>query len=110
MTAYPPIHDYALIGDCRTSALISSSGSIDWMCLPRFDSPSCFNRLLDWEHGGYCAILPTAPFRTRRFYHLNTAIVTTEFRTFDGLAQLTDLMPVTADGELAAVPYWRAVS
>lgn len=105
MTAYPPIHDYALIGDCRTSALISSSGSIDWMCLPRFDSPSCFNRLLDWEHGGYCAILPTAPFRTRRFYHLNTAIVTTEFRTFDGLAQLTDLMPVTADGELAAVPH-----
>lgn len=105
MTAYPPIHDYALIGDCRTSALISSSGSIDWMCLPRFDSPSCFNRLLDWEHGGYCAIVPTAPFRTRRFYHLNTAIVTTEFRTFDGLAQLTDLMPVTADGELAAVPH-----
>ena len=105
MTAYPPIHDYALSGDCRTSALISSSGSIDWMCLPRFDSPSCFNRLLDWEHGGYCAILPTAPFRTRRFYHLNTAIVTTEFRTFDGLAQLTDLMPVTADGELAAVPH-----
>ena len=75
------------------------------MCLPRFDSPSCFNRLLDWEHGGYCAILPTAPFRTKRFYHLNTAIVTTEFRTSDGLAQLTDLMPVTADGELAAVPH-----
>ena len=75
------------------------------MCLPRFDSPSCFNRLLDWEQGGYCAILPTAPFRTRRFYHLNTAILTTEFRTFDGLAQLTDLMPVTADGEPAAVPH-----
>ncbi len=103
MTAYPPIHDYALIGDCRTSALISSSGSIDWMCLPRFDSPSCFNRLLDWEHGGYCDIQPTAPFRTRRFYHANTAIVTTEFRTSDGLAQLTDLMPVTADGEQSSV-------
>lgn len=105
MTAYPPIHDYAIIGDCRTSALISSSGSIDWMCLPRFDSPSFFNRLLDWEHGGYCDILPIAPFRTRRFYHLNTAILTTEFRTSDGLAQLTDLMPVTADGGRASVPH-----
>ena len=99
MTAYPSIHDYALVGDCRTGALISSRGSIDWLCLPRFDSPSCFNRLLDWDHGGYCAIHPTSFFRTRRWYRPNTAVLTTEFLTADGRAQLTDLMPVTVDSQ-----------
>jgi GH15 family glucan-1,4-alpha-glucosidase len=94
LIAYPPIHDYALVGDCRTGALISSRGSIDWLCLPRFDSPSCFNRLLDWDHGGYCAIHPNNFFRTRRWYRPNTAVLTTEFLTADGRAQLTDLMPV----------------
>ena len=94
MIAYPPIHDYALVGDCRTGALISSRGSIDWLCLPRFDSPSCFNRLLDWDHGGYCAVQPNNFFRTRRWYRPNTAVLTTEFLTADGRAQLTDLMPV----------------
>jgi GH15 family glucan-1,4-alpha-glucosidase len=98
VSGYPPIHDYALIGDCRAGALVSSKGSIDWLCLPRFDSPSFFNRLLDWEHGGYCAVQPTSIFRTRRFYHPNTAVLTTEFETDEGRAQLTDLMPVAADG------------
>ena len=97
MILYPPIHDYALIGDCRTGALISSRGSIDWLCLPRFDSPSCFNRLLDWNQGGYCDIHPTSFFRTRRWYRPNTAVLTTEFLTADGRAQLTDLMPIAAD-------------
>ncbi|HKY71618.1 MAG TPA: glycoside hydrolase family 15 protein [Nitrospira sp.] len=96
-TAYPPIHEYALIGDCRTGALVSTRGSIDWLCLPRFDSPSCFNRLLDWDRGGYCEVCPTISFRTTRFYQDHTAVLTTEFETVDGLAQLTDLMPVVAD-------------
>jgi GH15 family glucan-1,4-alpha-glucosidase len=97
LTAYPPIHEYALIGDCRTGALVSTRGSIDWLCLPRFDSPSCFNRLLDWDRGGYCEVCPTISFRTTRFYRGHTAVLTTEFETVDGLAQLTDVMPVVAD-------------
>jgi GH15 family glucan-1,4-alpha-glucosidase len=55
---YPPIGDYALIGDCQSSALVSRTASIDWCCLPRFDSGSTFARLLDWERGGHCAIAP----------------------------------------------------
>lgn len=105
MNAYPPIHDYALVGDCRTGALVSSSGSIDWLCLPRFDSPSCFNRLLDWERGGYCAVHPAGPYRTTRYYQGPTAVLTTEFETAHGRARLTDLMPVSADPAEAAVKF-----
>ncbi|HEX6950750.1 MAG TPA: trehalase-like domain-containing protein, partial [Nitrospira sp.] len=103
--SYPPIHDYALVGDCRTGALVSSRGSIDWLCLPSFDSPSCFNRLLDWERGGYCEVLPTGVFRTKRCYQGRTAVLTTEFETTDGRAQLTDLMPVSADAGQDAVRF-----
>jgi GH15 family glucan-1,4-alpha-glucosidase len=56
--SYPPIGDYALIGDCQSAALVSRHGSIDWCCLPRFDSGSTFARLLDWERGGHCSITP----------------------------------------------------
>jgi len=55
---YPPIADYALIGDCHAAALVSRSGSVDWCCLPRFDSGACFARILDWEQGGCCEIRP----------------------------------------------------
>ncbi|HET8630975.1 MAG TPA: trehalase-like domain-containing protein, partial [Thermomicrobiales bacterium] len=55
---YPPIGDYALISDCHSAALVSRAGSIDWCCMPRMDWSSCFGRLLDWEHGGYCSITP----------------------------------------------------
>jgi GH15 family glucan-1,4-alpha-glucosidase len=105
LNAYPPIHDYALVGDCRTGALVSSRGSIDWLCLPRFDSPSCFNRLLDWERGGYFDVSPTGLFQTKRRYQDHTAVLVTEFETTDGRAQLTDLMPVAADGGHSAVRF-----
>jgi len=51
---YPPIDRYALIGDCHSVALVSTTGSIDWACLPRLDGGSCFGRLLDWDKGGSC--------------------------------------------------------
>jgi GH15 family glucan-1,4-alpha-glucosidase len=95
--AYLPIRDYAVIGDCRTAALISGNGSIDWLCWPRFDSPACFNRLLDSERGGYCAVSPLGPFTARRAYEGNTPVLVTEFLAERGRVRLTDLMPVVPD-------------
>jgi GH15 family glucan-1,4-alpha-glucosidase len=57
---HPLIGDYGLIGDCPSAALVSREASTDWCCLPRFDSGSCFGRLLDRERGGYCSIRPLA--------------------------------------------------
>lgn len=95
---YPPISDYALVGDCRTGALVSRDGSIDWLCLPHFDSPSCFNRLLDWQDGGHCSVRPAGSYSATRSYRPNTAVLMTEFRTAESLARLTDLMPISGDG------------
>lgn len=55
---YPTISDYALIGDCRSAALVSKAGSVDWLCFPRFDSHPVFGRILDWERGGNFRIGP----------------------------------------------------
>lgn len=56
MNAYPPVADHGMVGDLRTAALVSSEGTIDWWCTPRFDSPSVFASLLDSECGGYCRL------------------------------------------------------
>ena len=58
---YRPIGDYAFLGDCHTGALVSSAGSVDWLCLPRLDDGSYFGRLLDRDRGGWCAITPIDP-------------------------------------------------
>ncbi|ALA59015.1 glycoside hydrolase family 15 protein [Nitrospira moscoviensis] len=102
LCGYPPIQDYALIGDCRTAALVSRHGSIDWLCLPKFDSPSCFNRLLDWERGGYCSLTPAGPFTTQRWYQGESPILVTEFHAERGRVRLTDLMPVVSEEDRAA--------
>ena len=73
--AYPPISDYALIGDCHSAALVSRSGSIDWCCLPRFDSDSSFGRLLDWRKGGYFAITPVGRYRVKREYRGDSLVL-----------------------------------
>jgi len=87
---YPPIGDYALISDCHCAALISREGSVDWCCMPRLDSDSCFGRLLDWDKGGYCLISPVDPFSVTRRYLPGTMILETLFRTQHGEARVLD--------------------
>jgi GH15 family glucan-1,4-alpha-glucosidase len=94
----PEIGDYALIGDCRTAALVSKDGSIDWLCLPHFSGPSVFGALVDPEEGGRWRIRPAAPLRATRRYVGETAILETTFETATGSVRLTDLMSVAQDG------------
>src|SRR4051794_30909670 len=90
----PAIGDYGLIGDCRTAALVSRDGSIDWLCLPHFSGPSVFAAILDREHGGYFAIHPSVPFRARRRYVGASAALETTFETTSGSIRVVDLMPI----------------
>ncbi|MDQ6735333.1 MAG: glycoside hydrolase family 15 protein [Nitrospirota bacterium] len=108
MSPYLNISDYALIGDSRTAALVSNRGSIDWLCLPRFDSGAIFNRLLDYWHGGHFTIAPTSPFSCRRYYEDATALLISEFRTDSGLVRVTDVVPVLSESVKRArlVPLW----
>jgi GH15 family glucan-1,4-alpha-glucosidase len=96
---YQPIGDYALIGDCHTAALISRGGSIDWCCLPRFDSGSAFGRLLDRELGGHCSIRPTGdgPWEYARSYVDDTLVLETRLTGTAGEAKLLDCF-VIRDG------------
>jgi GH15 family glucan-1,4-alpha-glucosidase len=88
------IEDYAMIGNCETAALVSRDGSMDWMCLPRFDSDACFAALLGTPDNGRWLIGPAAKARTKRRYRPDTLILETEFVTAEGAARLTDFMPM----------------
>jgi len=92
---YKQISDYGLIGDLKTCALVGIDGSIDWFCIPRFDSPSVFGSLLDVKKGGRFLVMPTdEEFDSYQHYDGPTNILVTEFRTkAGGLAGLTDFMP-----------------
>jgi hypothetical protein len=90
-TTAPAIADYALIGDCRTGALVSRDGSIDWLCLPNFSSPSVFARLLD-PRGGSFSLHPTQPFASTRRYVEGTAVLETTFETEGGSARIFDCL------------------
>jgi GH15 family glucan-1,4-alpha-glucosidase len=91
----PPIEDYALIGDCRTAALVSKGGSIDWLCWPRFDSPACFAALLGSPANGCWRIAPPEPVVTiTRRYRPGTLILETLFETQTGSAVVIDFMAV----------------
>ena len=82
---------------------MSKTGSIDWCCLPRFDSASVFGRILDWERGGYCAITPSAPSESSREYVDGTLVLATTFRVEGGEARLTDCFTTRRGG--ATEPY-----
>ncbi|HTW39199.1 MAG TPA: glycoside hydrolase family 15 protein [Steroidobacteraceae bacterium] len=99
-TKYPPLSDYALIGDCHSAALVSRGGSIDWCCLPRFDSDSCFGRLLDWERGGYFEVSPRERCGVRRAYLENTLMLVTTFTSGSNEARLIDFFAMREGGRL----------
>jgi GH15 family glucan-1,4-alpha-glucosidase len=100
----PAIEDYGVIGDCKAAALVSRSGSIDWLCWPRFDSPSIFAALLDRERGGYWKLSPVGSCSVERRYLPESNVIETCFTTDSGAAVLTDLMPVRDSSSLSLVP------
>ncbi len=95
---YPPISDYAFISDSHSSALVSRAGSIDWCCMPRIDSASCFGRLLDWEKGGYCLIRPKDAAKISRRYLDRTLILETCFWCEHGEMRMLDFFPMRKGG------------
>lgn len=95
---YLPIEQYGVIGDCHTVALVGLNGSIDWLCFPHFDSPSVFAALLDEEKGGRFQIAPlNAGCQVKQMYLPSTNILITRFLSPEGLAELTDFMPIDDD-------------
>jgi len=93
------IEDYALIGDLETSALVGRNGSVDWLCLPRFDSASCFTALLGEERHGRWLIAPAGEVRSvSRRYQEGTLVLETDFETADGTVRVIDFMPPREGG------------
>lgn len=101
---YKPISGYGVIGNTRTVALVGYDGSIDWCCLPRFDSPSVFAAILDPEKGGRWLIQPTGSSLSTQSYMDETNILRTEFRTEAAHIQLTDFMPCSHTTDAWSTP------
>jgi len=90
---YKPIADYGIIGNGLSAALVGIDGSIDWCCLPRFDSPSIFAAILDDEKGGRFQLKPLITFESHQMYIPNTNVLQTTFQTKTGTSTITDFMP-----------------
>ena len=94
----PRIEDYAMIGDCRSAALVGIDGSIDWLCWPRFDSPACFAALLGEPGNGRWLLAPKTVRKVSRHYRDTSLVLETEFEAEGGRVRVTDFMPV-GDGQ-----------
>jgi GH15 family glucan-1,4-alpha-glucosidase len=105
---YQPIENYGIVGNMHSAALVSLDGSLDWLCLPRSDSPSVFGAILDAEKGGRFRIAPAAAgaLRHKQFYWPDTNVLITRFLHPDGIAEVEDYMPVGC-GWSAAGCRWR---
>jgi GH15 family glucan-1,4-alpha-glucosidase len=108
---FKDIDNYGMIGDCRSAALVSSEGSIDWCCLPRFDSPSIFAKILDDEKGGFFRIWATMEGRFKQMYLPDSNVLMTRFLSPDGVGEVVDFMPwyKGEDGMQAVVRIARCV-
>src|SRR5262249_2272065 len=99
---YQPIEHYGIIGNLRTAALVGMDGSIDWLCLPHFDSPSVFAAILDDGKGGRFRIAPACePVRCKQFYWPDTNILITRFQHGDGVGEVEDYMRLGDAGTAA---------
>jgi GH15 family glucan-1,4-alpha-glucosidase len=95
MESYPPIADHGLIGDLQTAALVTTDGTIDWYCCPRFDAPSVFAALLDHAKGGSFRIAPEGrEYVTKQLYFPDSAVLITRFMAADGVGEVIDFMPI----------------
>ena len=104
-----PIEDYALIGDCKTAALVGRDGSIDWLCWPRFDSAACFTALLGTAENGRWLIAPKQPtLAVSRHYRAGTLVLETEFQTETGQAAIIDFMPPADGADLVRIVIGRS--
>ncbi len=93
---YLPIEDHGIIGDLHTAALVGTDGTIDWLCLPAFDSPSVFCSILDDEKGGHFSLRPVEYTRSQQIYLPDTNVLLTRFFSRGGLAEILDFMPIVS--------------
>jgi GH15 family glucan-1,4-alpha-glucosidase len=101
---YPAIEDHGIIGNLRTAALVSTDATIDFFCPLRFDNPTLFASLLDDDKGGYCSIRPiTGHYRRKQLYLPETNVLTTRFLASEGIAEVTDFMPIGGDMEESVI-------
>lgn len=96
---YPPLADLALIGDCKTAALVARDGSIEWACVPRFDGDAVFARLLDDARGGSWLLAPVEPYASTFAYVGRSAVLETEHRTAGGAVRVRDVLVPPLDGD-----------
>ncbi|MPZ87833.1 MAG: glycoside hydrolase family 15 protein [Nitriliruptorales bacterium] len=97
---YLPLEDHGLIGDGSTAALVARDGAVVWLCLPRFDSPALFCRVLDAERGGAWTVAPTAVRAARQYYEDDSGVLVTELQGPEGLVRLTDVMALRSGAHL----------